>query len=102
MSITKLSPNWACQMGPIHCPKFLLPGDGPEYNSNIFGTVARLQSTSIVIVNSIFYRALKSELVGTSLFTGVWAVWPRQSNMQRQSDGYNYYVDGSLELRRRG
>src|SRR6218665_3173845 len=28
MSITKLSPNWACQMGPIHCPKFLLPGEG--------------------------------------------------------------------------
>src|SRR6218665_1601936 len=28
MSITKLSPNWACQMGPIHCPKFLLPGLG--------------------------------------------------------------------------
>src|SRR6218665_1364965 len=28
MSITKLSPNWACQMGPIHCPKFLLPGVG--------------------------------------------------------------------------
>src|SRR6218665_649509 len=26
MSITKLSANWACQMGPIHCPKFLLPG----------------------------------------------------------------------------
>src|SRR6218665_3032034 len=26
MSITKLSPNWACQMGPIHCPKFLLSG----------------------------------------------------------------------------
>src|SRR6218665_1494321 len=26
MSIIKLSPNWACQMGPIHCPKFLLPG----------------------------------------------------------------------------
>src|SRR6218665_435840 len=26
VSITKLSPNWACQMGPIHCPKFLLPG----------------------------------------------------------------------------
>src|SRR6218665_1030623 len=26
MSITKLSRNWACQMGPIHCPKFLLPG----------------------------------------------------------------------------
>src|SRR6218665_3660163 len=26
MSITKLSPNWACQMGPIHCPKFLLTG----------------------------------------------------------------------------
>src|SRR6218665_396590 len=24
--IIKLSPNWACQMGPIHCPKFLLPG----------------------------------------------------------------------------
>src|SRR6218665_3942388 len=27
MSITKLSSNWACQMGPIHCPKFLLPGN---------------------------------------------------------------------------
>src|SRR6218665_1551213 len=27
MSITKLSPNWACQMGPIHCPKFLLSGE---------------------------------------------------------------------------
>jgi len=26
MSITKLSLNWACQMGPIHCPKFLLSG----------------------------------------------------------------------------
>src|SRR6218665_3350092 len=26
ISITKLSPNWACQMGPIHCPKFLLSG----------------------------------------------------------------------------
>ena len=26
MSITKLTPNWACQMGPIHCPKFLLSG----------------------------------------------------------------------------
>src|SRR6218665_3012400 len=26
MSITKLSPNWARQMGPIHCPKFLLSG----------------------------------------------------------------------------
>src|SRR6218665_3754002 len=26
MSITKLSPNWACQMGPIYCPKFLLSG----------------------------------------------------------------------------
>src|SRR6218665_2413771 len=26
VSITKLSPNWACQMGPIHCPKFLLSG----------------------------------------------------------------------------
>src|SRR6218665_72505 len=26
LSITKLSPNWACQMGPIHCPKFLLSG----------------------------------------------------------------------------
>src|SRR6218665_2398271 len=30
VSITKLSPNWACQMGPIHCPKFLLPGS-PSY-----------------------------------------------------------------------
>ena len=28
VSITKLSPNWACQMGPIHCPKFLLTGLG--------------------------------------------------------------------------
>src|SRR6218665_2683487 len=26
MRIIKLSPNWACQMGPIHCPKFLLSG----------------------------------------------------------------------------
>src|SRR6218665_455111 len=26
MSITKLYPNWACQMGPIHCPKFVLSG----------------------------------------------------------------------------
>src|SRR6218665_1240007 len=26
LSITKLSPNWACQMGPIYCPKFLLSG----------------------------------------------------------------------------
>src|SRR6218665_2968693 len=26
MSITKLSPNWACQMGPIHFINFLLSG----------------------------------------------------------------------------
>src|SRR6218665_1976806 len=26
MSITKLSPNWACQMGPIHLINFLLSG----------------------------------------------------------------------------
>src|SRR6218665_1545012 len=26
ISLTKLSPNWACQMGPIHCPNFLLFG----------------------------------------------------------------------------
>src|SRR6218665_1467133 len=26
MSITKLSPNWASQMGPNHCPKILLSG----------------------------------------------------------------------------
>src|SRR6218665_3970036 len=31
VSITKLSPNWACQMGPIHCPKFLLTGEGPRH-----------------------------------------------------------------------
>src|SRR6218665_2310303 len=30
MSITKLSPNWVCQMGPIHCPKFLLSGQLSE------------------------------------------------------------------------
>src|SRR6218665_3313902 len=30
LSITKLSPNWACQMGPIHCPKFLLSGNEKE------------------------------------------------------------------------
>src|SRR6218665_2064227 len=26
MSMTKLSPNWACQIGPIHFIKFLLSG----------------------------------------------------------------------------
>ena len=26
MSITKLSPNWGCQLGPNYCPKFLLSG----------------------------------------------------------------------------
>src|SRR6218665_179013 len=36
MSITKLSPNWACQMGAIHCPKFLLSG---EFNSWSLGPV---------------------------------------------------------------
>src|SRR6218665_146480 len=30
MSITKLSPNWACQMGPIHCINFLLSGEAPD------------------------------------------------------------------------
>src|SRR6218665_1284730 len=27
MTITKFSPNWACQMGPIHCPKFFAVWD---------------------------------------------------------------------------
>src|SRR6218665_1139044 len=33
MSITKLSPNWAGQMGPIHFPKFLLSGK-PQWAKN--------------------------------------------------------------------
>src|SRR6218665_3494904 len=31
VSITKLSPNWACQMGPIHLIKFLLSGEFMTY-----------------------------------------------------------------------
>src|SRR6218665_3424205 len=31
MSITKLSPNWACQMGPIHFINFLLSGMIPRF-----------------------------------------------------------------------
>src|SRR6218665_3292540 len=35
VSITKLSPNWASQMGPNHCPKILLSGlsSGQNYPS---------------------------------------------------------------------
>src|SRR6218665_2379279 len=39
MSITKLSPNWACQMGPIHLINFLLSGT----SSSIFLS-SRLES----------------------------------------------------------
>src|SRR6218665_2665776 len=35
MSITNLSPNWACQMGPIHCPKLLLSGSLPSYHLSL-------------------------------------------------------------------
>src|SRR6218665_2298292 len=37
VSITKLSPNWACQMGPIHLIKFLLSGEGRWSNADTCG-----------------------------------------------------------------
>src|SRR6218665_3579505 len=37
VSITKLSRNWACQTGPIHCPKFLLSGSQHRIVNTILG-----------------------------------------------------------------
>src|SRR6218665_2385315 len=47
MSITKLSPNWACQMGPIHCPKFLLPGSVLTRPSASAHTTCRISLSSL-------------------------------------------------------
>ena len=41
MSITKLSPNWACQMAPIHFIKFLLSGGIAEPRSQCCYTYLR-------------------------------------------------------------
>jgi len=45
MSITKLSPNWACQMGPIHCPKFLLPGMAMERLAKFIDQVTEVRNS---------------------------------------------------------
>src|SRR6218665_1247609 len=52
MSITKLSPNWACQMGPIHCPKFLLSGpSGSRYRARHWRmTTTYFTTTPLVIL----------------------------------------------------
>src|SRR6218665_3848404 len=41
MSITKLSPNWAYQMGPIHFINFLLSGQDQGYKTKIKGSLPK-------------------------------------------------------------
>src|SRR6218665_1888786 len=48
MSITKLSPNWACQMGPLHCPKFLLSAYASGDDAETAKTGNRVKSQSYV------------------------------------------------------
>src|SRR6218665_2657465 len=51
VSITKLSPNWACQMGPIHCPKFLLTGIALEVETHTtMHQVCSLQSIRMELI----------------------------------------------------
>src|SRR6218665_1040987 len=55
MSITKLSPNWACQMGPIHCPKFLLSGTQPIY-CIVYSLDAALTSQTPVYEKTVYLK----------------------------------------------
>src|SRR6218665_3712390 len=48
LSITKLSPNWACQMGPIHCPKFLLSGSTLLHSPTSHHPTTRVYSLIII------------------------------------------------------
>ena len=48
MSITKLSPNWACQMGPVHFINFLV--SGIFHSFRYFETVECLENRSNVVV----------------------------------------------------
>src|SRR6218665_554727 len=69
LSITKLSPNWACQMGPIHCPKFLLSGTDLCFYFPVLNVKRAYPPSSL---NSWIRLVFATELTGTkgvTLFT---------------------------------
>src|SRR6218665_3711057 len=69
MSITKLSPNWACQMGPIHCPKFLLPG------SIVYGVVPhQIKSIFVYLMEKSTTTVTDAKVVYRILLGGHWTV----------------------------
>src|SRR6218665_3184051 len=105
MSITKLSPNWACQMGPIHCPKFLLSGLGiyiyaharthtqatgiHRHRSNVNTTLGKLLLWLFsVIISSLFTNffvkpamtgkiGLKLRNLSEYFDCNLWGIWAR-------------------------
>src|SRR6218665_1069256 len=50
LSITKLSPNWACQMGPIHFINFLLSG-----NRSLQFFLTFIHSSSFINLLQVYY-----------------------------------------------
>src|SRR6218665_2412582 len=72
MSITKLSPNWACQMGPIHCINFLL--SGPPLWNKLPPALRQMsdpsyelpQTSPLAISPQLFHSKLKTLLFSKS------------------------------------
>src|SRR6218665_3331649 len=69
MSITKLSPNWACQMVPIHCHNFLLSG---LFHCGFYTT----HLTSYRICTVIMFLSLSELAAVSGSNSASWASFP--------------------------
>src|SRR6218665_1850799 len=76
MSVTKLSPNWAYQMGPIHFIKFLLSGDDSGCRGNY------RTSQGILLLRKHDFRSCHREIkrriaTAASIWFEIWGAWIR-------------------------
>src|SRR6218665_2514771 len=89
MSVTKLSPNWAYQMGPIHFIKFLLSGD----DSGCRGNYRTSQGILLLRKHDLrrCHREIKRRIAtAASIWFEIWGSWIRvkknrflQANFQK-------------------
>src|SRR6218665_1393010 len=107
MSITKLSPNWACQMGPIHCPKFFLSGQ--PIRPIAAQTRARKDSkeglsewiTHNESINCSNLQSLLNKLVDTIIFTATRYTRSKTINTHRVTRLYIHsYLRYNLYVKR--
>src|SRR6218665_958487 len=74
MGITKLSPNWACQMGPIHCPKFLLSGVRVD-EDRVEQGIWIVNDGSVLYVNDMTLYSIRSGILCQWSFLRTGVMW---------------------------